>query len=348
MKRFFRIVTQSIAKAPQWALVGALCFLSAGIGAGIEQYINPPTPRPQIIRLGKASLINPLLDTDTLDQNQYTEFNLIKQKVADLIKKEIHAQRVTAVSVYFRGMNYNRWFGINENEKFAPASLLKVPVMIAVFRAAESDPHILTTRLIFQGPDTNTEETFRPAERMSIGREYTVNDLVHRMIVYSDNNALFLILAHLNDEVLNRTFTDLGVPIPNPQDNVNDIMSVRTYSSFFRILYNATYLSRTLSDKALEYLSQTDFSIGLFAGVPPSVTLAHKFGECSVTSVLNSGEISRRELHDCGIVYHPKHPYFLCVATRGNNYTQLAEAIAHISIMIYQWADTNYPSPPIP
>jgi len=110
-------------------------------------------------------------------------------------------------------------------------------------------------------------------------------------------------------------------------------MSVKDYSSFFRILYNASYLSKEMSSKALKLLTQVNFNKGLVAGLPKGVKIAHKFGERGYA--LND----IKQLHDCGIVYHPRKTYLICVMTKGNKIEDLEYIIQKISKFIYQTVD---------
>ncbi len=99
--------------------------------------------------------------------------------------------------------------------------------------------------------------------------------------------------------------------------------------SFFRILYNATYLDRIASEQILEILTKTTFSEGIVAGVPESTRVAHKFGSRELVDQSGS-----RQLHDCGIVY-AKNPYILCVMTQGRDFTALANFIKDVSAVTY-------------
>jgi hypothetical protein len=77
----------------------------------------------------------------------------------------------------------------------------------------------------------------------------------------------------------------------------------------------------------------TEFDQGIVAGVPKGVTIAHKFGEREVV-----GE-PEKQLHDCGIVYYPKHPYLICIMTRGSDFEKLAQGIRELSELVYKEID---------
>jgi hypothetical protein len=102
---------------------------------------------------------------------------------------------------------------------------------------------------------------------------------------------------------------------------------VKDYGMFFRVLFNASYLSKDSSEKALKLLSESTFTKGLVAGIPSGVSISHKFGERVMGDT--------RQLHDCGIVYLPKQPYLLCIMTRGKDFDQLAGVISEISKKVY-------------
>jgi beta-lactamase class A len=112
-------------------------------------------------------------------------------------------------------------------------------------------------------------------------------------------------------------------------------LSARKYSVFFRILFNSSFLSRANSEYALSLLTESTFREGLRAGVPSEIPLAHKFGERKIGNDL-------QQFHDCGVVYYPRHPYLLCIMTRGNNIPNLKKAIADTSRFVYEEIDKQY------
>jgi beta-lactamase class A len=98
------------------------------------------------------------------------------------------------------------------------------------------------------------------------------------MINYSDNVATSLLDEKLNGTYYrNKVFTDLHIPVSKNDSGI--LIDIRHYASLFRVLFNASYLNKVMSDKALELLTNVEFKKGLVAGVPENIRVAHKFGE---------------------------------------------------------------------
>ncbi|MBX4204972.1 MAG: class A beta-lactamase-related serine hydrolase [Candidatus Doudnabacteria bacterium] len=275
--------------------------------------------------------INPLLAYDLPESQDLGEYSELHKKLTDLVEDEKSSGKADDISVYFRG-NQGRWLGVNENERYYPASLLKVVVMMAYYDQAQSDPSILGRAIIYspQIQSQVVDSEFNTPSSLKLNISYKVDDLIRYMIVDSDNGATYTLLDSLNDNKLDQIYSDFGLQGPN--DNSAYEISTRNYSLFFRILYNATYLNREFSEKALSLLSQTKFKDGLLAGLPSGTAVAHKFGE----HVLNDdkGNQIGVELHDCGLVYGRQN-YLLCVMTRGKNVDELKNVIKDISALVY-------------
>ena len=72
----------------------------------------------------------------------------LKKSIQFIINQEINNNKITFASIYYRDLNNGPWLGINDSEYFSPASLIKVPVMMAYFKAAENDASILEKKII--------------------------------------------------------------------------------------------------------------------------------------------------------------------------------------------------------
>nr|MBU1327855.1 class A beta-lactamase-related serine hydrolase [Candidatus Omnitrophota bacterium] len=332
---------KNIDKKSSFIKILLIACLLLGFLAGIfiKDYcyrVNDIKNKPHTTRVNGYKFISPLLDYEVSPELKNAELSTLKNKLETLIKDSINKNKTLYVAVYFRDMLNGPWFGINEKDTFAPASLIKVPLMIAYLKYAEQNPDILNYNLVYEkGIESYIKQNIKPDEELELGKSYSIENLIQRMIEYSDNNAYFLLMNHINRDLIDKVYNDLGVSVPLI-GNKEDFITVKEYSSFFRILFNASYLNREMSEKALDILSKSSFKIGLVAGVPANVTVAHKFAERG--NLVNQ----TLQLHDCGIVYHKERPYLLCIMTYGINFEDLIKIIEDISSIVYKKIDNYY------
>lgn len=279
---------------------------------------------------GTSRLTSPLLDVELPEGlNVRHEPMPFKYKVIDLTKQMAANPRISHISVYFRSLVEGPWFGINEKQEFNPASMMKVPVMIAWLKRAEKNPAVLKQRFVFDGRmDMSDQQIHKPARTLEKGSSYSVEKLLEYMMSYSDNNATSILYNNLTPEELNRVLDNMD--ITNKPNEINNSTTVHGYSGFFRILYNASFLNREMSEKALQMLSREDFPQGISGGVPKGVTVAAKFGEYG-----EENGNKEKQLHEFGIVYHPKGPYILGIMTKGSDFNLQADVIKAISALVY-------------
>lgn len=277
----------------------------------------------------KLQFINPLLECNEEQAVELRSFKLSTEKTIGELTK---SGSIIEASVYFRQMNDGLWFDVNGDKDFSPASLLKMPLMLAYLKQAEIDPKILNDSLTFTNEfNLYEKQNFKPSNTLELQKSYSVKDLIGRMIIYSDNSAQALLMKN-SGFFWQKPYSDLGITLPGTETEEN-FMSVIEYARFFRILYNASYLNKYYSNLALGILAESKFNEGLTPGIPRDIAVAHKFGEREVNGI--------KQLHDCGIIYHPDTPYLLCIMTRGNNFDSLKESIQRISKEIYEEIDSQ-------
>lgn len=328
-------------------VLSLLGCLSIGIALGIHLKIAaiPQEFRGTIVRSGSYKFINPILLCEIVGEKaEIEELIPIKTRLNVLVKDTVQRGDADSVALYLRALNSGRWIGINEHETFSPASMLKVVNMIAYLKLAEEDPLLLGQSLVYDGSfDEDTKQQIKNSAPLVPGKTYTIAELINNMIRTSGNNARALLKRHLGalqgPYYLNEIYDDLLLPDPRP--DAFDYMSPKEYSVIFRVLYNGTYLSATSSERALGILQKTEFRDGLVAGVPSQIAVAHKFGEREI-SLPDKPPLN--EFHDCGIVYYPGHPYFLCVMTKGRDSDRLQKVIQDISRSVYTEMDRFYTS----
>jgi beta-lactamase class A len=282
------------------------------------------------VRIEKSSsytYTSPLLDVEFPEGVNINQDPIPFRNVIDnFVIKNTDGVQIKRISVYYRDLFDGPWFGINDTYEYNPASLMKVPVMVAWLKRAEKDAKIFQQTFLYDGKNDLTKgQDFKPAKTLLPGHRYSVDELLHYMMSYSDNNSLKLLLDNLKPG--EETDILAGMHVSNVPGNSNFYQTVHGYSGFFRVLYNASFLNREMSEKALQLLTLEDFPQGILAGVPKGAVVASKFGE-----TIQGGY---KQLHEFGIVYHPKGAYILGVMTEGTDFARQADVIKSISELTY-------------
>lgn len=317
-----------------------LAFLLGGVSGWIlssrhnSQQVVKVTP----IRSPESpfyKFIDPLVGFDVAVQQDFPELLLMKNNLEKYFAVETSANHLKMVGVYFRTLNDGHWFGIDDETGFHPGSLLKVPIMIAYFKKAETEQGFLQKKILYKA--SNTLSVVPPNSTPSLltnNTLYTVEDLIKAMIIQSDNGAKDALIDAIESKYLEEVLREMGFSSIDEAATI----SPRLYANFFRRLHNSTFLSREDSEKALNILSQTEFVDGIRKGVPDSVPVAHKFGE---RGVYEENRLVGVELHDCGIIYQSSNHYLLCVMTSGYDEKILAGIIQKASSIVYTAIQTK-------
>lgn len=264
------------------------------------------------------------IDSNVQDGKSILHYNGLKT----MIEEEINEYNLTGnVGVFVQDVKTGAWMGINEQLGFWPASLLKVPIMMAVLKKVERGEITLKDKVTLIQEDLDS--FYGDLYKQGAGAQLTIGELLEKMIVISDNTAKNALKRQLSLEELDAVFKHVGISDPYSETN-NQTVSPRDFARLFKALYYSTFLSPSFSELALDLTTDTKQEDLISKGVPPEVQVAHKFGN------LDTGL-----LHDCGIVYHQKNPYYLCVMTNGLSLEQSGELIRKISTDVYKFVESN-------
>jgi beta-lactamase class A len=275
--------------------------------------------------------INPLVGVDSPNSFELG-FNLdVRKDLLDIV--DVYQKKgLKNYAIYYRDLNSSVWFGLNEDEEFFPASLLKTTIALSAFKYAEKDANYLNGKVVFtqQIKDMSLSRKNEDTS-LVVGNSYSVHDLISTMLVNSDNSARDLIISSLPDSYMDELYHYLNITEPTAQTNFR--MSTENYALFFRLLYSSTFIDEDHSEEMLGILTKTVFPYGLTRDLPSDIPVAHKYGVFNLPKDENGVEM--QQLHDCGIIYQLDNPYILCVMTQGKDQSVLADFIASISKRIY-------------
>jgi beta-lactamase class A len=228
------------------------------------------------------------------------------------------------VAVAFRTLDGSSELLIDPDKSFHAASTMKVPVMIELFRQAETGTLTLDEPLLIRNDfrsivdgspyklsegDDSDREVYA-----NVGKEMSLRALNEAMITVSSNFATNLLIERLDVQKIRQTVTNLGA------DGMQVLRGVEDTKAFEKGMNNSTTargllvlleklgrgeaVSKSADAEMVNVLARQKFRDAIPAGLPAGTRVAHK-----------TGNITRIH-HDAAIVYGPK-PYVLVVLVRG-------------------------------
>lgn len=231
------------------------------------------------------------------------------------------------VSIYFEYLKTGANIAVQKNAQFWPASLLKLPVAIAVTKLVEEGTWDWDDTLTLGEEDRDGE--FGTLYTQPAGTKVSVEELVRRMLIDSDNTAYRLLFRKVGAEQIVDIYTHLGLTKFFSEDGE---IGAKRYSALLRALYTSSYLEPASSEKLLSFLAESPFREYLGSGIPASVRFAHKHG-------LNDG---KGVVLDAGIVYVPNRPYLLTVMVRTQDLEYAKSVMKKVSEISYEYIATYH------
>jgi beta-lactamase class A len=286
----------------------------------------------EVHRLAGYKYIKPLLyNTIACESGKY---NSLKTKIDAVINQYKLAGDLDRVSVYLKILSNSEFIAINENELYHPASLIKLPMLIAFLQMEEQHPGTLNKKLTFHLPKGMPNQTY-VTKQIEPEKSYTIKQLLKYMIAYSDNNATYLLNINVDLNVFKKIFSDFGLVVPDIHDK-NYQISAKDYSLFLNIVYNAGYLTIAHSEFVADLLNESNFEVGMQSGLPSNTNIIHKFGEWG-----ESENPDMHQLSESGIIYLDNCHYLLTIMTQGKDVNNLPPVLSDISKTIYDYLNVD-------
>lgn len=256
----------------------------------------------------------------------------------------IAASEAEVVGVYLVDLATGDSLLIDADRRVHAASMMKVPVLIQLFRDAEArrlslDDSLTITHRFRSIVDGSPYELSAPDDSDTTlyarrGQRESIRQLAELMITVSSNLATNMLIEHVGAERVQASMRELGADSIAVLRGVEDIKAYRaglnntTTARDLGVIFAAIAEGRAAGDAAcremVAILSRQRFNEGIPAGTPPGTRVAHKTG--SITRIR----------HDGGIVYRADGTaYVLVVLTRGIDDPEVAdELIADLSRIV--------------
>jgi len=260
-------------------------------------------------RIAVSEKLTPIIPTATPTPKFENERKSVEEMISPLRGE---------YGVYFEEIETKENFGINSTHQFIAASLIKMPVLITLYREAEAGRINLDQVYKLQVADKRGGAG--ALQYKEVGYEISFRDMAKLMGQQSDNTAFNVVSKALGDEKIQATIDALGMKNTSYSENLTTPLDMGT---LFRKLYLEKVVSDKDRDEILSFITDTIWEDRIPAGLPKGIKSAHKIG----TEV---GVIS-----DAGIVFSPK-PFILVIISQEANEIEAKKALPEITKKIYE------------
>lgn len=315
-------------------LLAVLLILSASVN--IVLYINGMITADQCInsRYKRIDLLpSPVAWTNTEEylklQSHYSEsYSDLKRRILNVLK---NSSNEGYYGIYFEDLTTGAGIGLNEKEGFLPASLLKLPIMVAILKKVEEGGLNMDKKVTLTPEDIDLRSG--SLGRKGAGYEITIKEMLVYLIKESDNTAATALLKFITPQECARVIITVGLSPELYRDNEVTV-SPKQYSNMLKSIYYSEYLNRIFSELCLSIMSETDYNKLLPAGIPSHIKISHKYGVYHLYG-------KQHGYNDCGIVHYPDKPYLLCVMSRKETEDGAEKTISEISKVVYEYINEN-------
>ena len=232
-------------------------------------------------------------------------------------------------SVYVWEYNGKSYVDINADEPYSAASIIKLPVLIEMFRSIEAGKFALNDTMVLE--DFYRASGSGKLQYSQGGRAHTLDYLARIMIENSDNSSTNMIISKIGGmHEVNKSMKSWGLKTTHLNTWLPDLdgTNVTTAREMAKMLYNidsTNFITNESKRQMADYLGHVKNNRLLQAGLPDNAILLHKTGDIGFM------------LGDAGIVKTPNGKKYIVVimAKRPYNSRQGKEYIVKASEIIY-------------
>ena len=225
---------------------------------------------------------------------------------------------------------------ISYHDRLLPsASLIKLPIMSAAFRAREMGSLDFSSSCVVTDPVEGGSFYERGGDVVSVA------DLVFHMIVESDNTCANMLMERLGMAAVNAECQRLGLTRTVLRRRMMDFQAARQgkenmttaadMGRFFTLLAQGRVVSIAADQAMRDILCQQEDNPILPAQLPHQLPVAHKTGELDGI------------YHDCGIIYGANGPIVLCLlASEVESEPELFYGLSYLTRALYDKLLSRY------
>ena len=234
-------------------------------------------------------------------------------------------------AIYVWQYETEKFADINASEIYSAASIIKVPVLIQLFKSIERGQLSLEEKMTLT--DYYRAEGSGGLQYQAENSEWKIDTLARIMITDSDNSATNMIMSKLGSMTdINSAIREWGlkntyVQTWLPDMNGNNHTTARDLATMLYNIDNTNFLSLQSKEKIFDYMGHVHNNRLIGAGLGPGALFMHKTGDIG------------KMLGDAGIVFTPNGKKYIVVilANRPHNSVLGKEFIVKASEVIYNY-----------
>lgn len=234
-------------------------------------------------------------------------------------------------AIYVWDYDTGKYVNINGDKIYSAASIIKIPVLVQMFKLIEDNHFILSDKMAL----TNYYRASGSGniQYAQTGNEYTLDTLAKLMIQDSDNTATNMLIAKVGSMTsVNEAIRRWGLKNTYVKTWLPDLSGTNytTAKDMTTILYNLdnpSFLNINSREYIIDYMSKVKNNRLIHAGLGKDALFVHKTGDIG------------KMLGDAGIVYMPNNKKYTVVilAERPYNSPDGANFIRNASKIIYDY-----------
>ena len=260
---------------------------------------------------------------ETAEEKSKIQNDLRLSETKERIKKLIFDLQ-GEYAVYFKSLEEGKGeWGIDEEREMEAASLIKVPIILTLYKKTALGEIDLETKYVLADKDKVPGAGGMLYKKA--GTVYSYRKMAELMGKSSDNTAAKILTRILGAEAIQRAIEDLEMKKTSFGENKTTAKDV---GGMFEKLYKNEVLSAEASEEILSFLTKTQFEERIPAGLPEEIRVAHKIG--TETEVISDG----------GIVYG-KNPYILVILSERVKAVEAEKMLPEISKVVWEMVNAQ-------
>lgn len=208
---------------------------------------------------------------------------------------------------YYKNMISGDTMVFNEQDHFIPASVIKLPILMEIYRLSALGKINLDTKLLIKDEDKMPSCGALNAFTGEVLAD--IRTLCNLMITISDNTATNVLITYLGTETLNEGFAAMGLTdtrvnrklfdLEASKKGIQNVITPAEIGMLLEKLYTDEFISQPVSQEIKEILFRQQIKHKIKEMLPIGTKVASKTGDDDNIS------------NDVGIVY-AKQPFVVC------------------------------------